>query len=118
MKTKKDCNCTSKFPVHCSGDIFCRDRREHDYIDSDFLKGFLLYNFSPSGRILNPGTFQNQNRYILLYYNIYLDGVADIDDGKIIGCKIQKEDKILFPELCRKHWVKFTVTSEGFVEEV
>jgi hypothetical protein len=68
--------------------------------------------------VKRPGKFQGEARYVPYYWDCYLMGMADSDDGKVISMTVIQEDKVLFPELKRRKVVKLIETDQGFVEEV
>jgi hypothetical protein len=65
-----------------------------------------------------PGKFEGQATYIPYYWDIYLDGFADNDDGKIISFRVNAEDKLKFPCLRYRKVIKLMEDSQGFVIEV
>lgn len=72
-----------------------------------------------NSRITSPGKFEGELAYLPYYYELYLHGFVDNDDGNIVTIKITTEDRKLFPEIPkRKRVIKFIVTKFGFVIEV
>jgi hypothetical protein len=77
------------------------------------------YNVDTAGRIRTPGKFEGEKLYVPYYWDAYLDGMADRDDGKIIGFNITPEDRALFPEIPkRKRTIRLYQRDDGFVVEV
>lgn len=70
------------------------------------------------GRIHDCGRFELQPVYVPHYWDIYLNGFADIDDGEVLKFKVTKEDRAEFPELKGRHWVSIRQTDQGFIEEI
>lgn len=68
--------------------------------------------------VKRPGKFEGQARYIPYFYEVYLDGGADDDDGRVLTFRLNADDKKWFPELKRRKAVKIEVTDYGFVQEV
>lgn len=68
--------------------------------------------------IRSPGKFEGEARYVPHYWEIYLEGFADSDDGKVLRFKITKEDRELFPELKKRRMVSLVEDDQGFVCEV
>ena len=67
----------------------------------------------------HPGKFEGCAPYVPFYWEIYLDGGADRDDGRVLGFDITAEDRAMFPELgARRRTVKLFETDQGFVCEV
>ena len=71
-----------------------------------------------NGRIKSPGKFEGEMVYIPYFWEVYLDGMADRDDGVIIGFTVTPEDKAKFPELKGKRTVKLYESGDGFICEL
>jgi hypothetical protein len=71
-----------------------------------------------NGRICTPGMFEGEAIYVPHFWEAYLDGCADRDDGKVLGFNVTPEDKREFPELKRRRTVKLYQRDDGFVCEV
>jgi len=71
-----------------------------------------------SGRIVSPGMFEGEMVYVPHYWDAYLNGFADRDDGTVLGFDITSSDKAQFPELKRRRTVKLIQRDDGFVCEV
>lgn len=70
------------------------------------------------GRIVSPGKFEGEMVYLPFFWEMFLDGAADNDDGKVISIKIEPKDREMFPELgTRQKRVRFYETDQGFVTE-
>ena len=70
------------------------------------------------GRIRSPGMFEGEMVYVPYFWDIFLNGYSDRDDGKILGFDISQEDKAVFPELKRRRTVRLFQRDDGFVCEV
>lgn len=68
--------------------------------------------------VKRPGKFQGEPRYVPYYWDAYLAGCADRDDGRTLGFDVTQEDKELFPELRKRRTVKLIQSDDGFVVEV
>jgi hypothetical protein len=68
--------------------------------------------------VSHPGKFEGENAYIPFYWNEYLNGCADDDDGEILTFNVEQGDKVIFPELEGIEQVKLMETDQGFVIEV
>lgn len=68
--------------------------------------------------VKGPGKFEGEPVYVPFFWDAYLNGMADRDDGTVLGFDITAEDKVLFPELKRRRTVKLLETEQGFVVEV
>ena len=66
----------------------------------------------------HPGKFQGCAAYVPYFWEQFLDGCADRDDGEVLGFNVTAIDKKLFPELARRRTVNLYETSAGFVCEV
>ena len=67
------------------------------------------------GVIRSPGKFENEQVYAPYFYDAYLDGGADEDDGENLYFTVTNEDIKEFPELNGCTQVILTVDSTGFV---
>lgn len=70
--------------------------------------------------IVSPGKFEGEGRYMPTAYQMYVNGMAD-DDGNTLAVTFGPEFREVFPELWengREGGVVFTVTDQGFVEEI
>jgi hypothetical protein len=65
----------------------------------------------------HPGKFQGCAPYVAFYWDAYLDGGADRDDGDTLGFNVTAADRVLFPELRGRRAVRLRETSDGFVVE-
>jgi hypothetical protein len=82
-------------------------------------KGILeAYDVSERGTITNPGQFEGEMLYVPYFWESFLDGFADRDDGRVLGFDVSAEDKIEFPELKSRRTVKLYQRDDGFVCEV
>ena len=70
-----------------------------------------------NGRICTPGQFEGEMVYVPHYWDIYLNGFADRDDGRVLGFDVTQEDKAEFPELKKRRTVKLYQRDDGFVCE-
>ena len=68
--------------------------------------------------VKGPGQFEGEAVYVPFYWEVYLDGGADRDDGRVLGFDVTDDDKALFPELKRRRTVKLVQRDDGFVCEV
>lgn len=68
--------------------------------------------------VARPGKFEGEARYVPYFWQAFLNGCADRDDGTVLGFDVTAEDKALFPELKRRHTVKLIERDDGFVVEV
>lgn len=77
------------------------------------------YAVSEGGRITSPGAFEGEMIYVPHFWDEFLQGWADRDDGVVLGFDITAEDRKEFPELGhRRRTVKIMQRSDGFVCEV
>jgi len=68
--------------------------------------------------VSHPGKFEGCMAYVPYFWEVYLDGCADRDDGKVLGFNVNTEDKAIFPELKQRRTVKLVETDQGFVCEI
>lgn len=76
------------------------------------------YHINASGIIVSPGKFEGEAIYVPYFWEIFLNGCADRDDGKVLGFDVSPEDKKEFPELKKRRTVKLYQRDDGFVCEV
>lgn len=70
-----------------------------------------------NGRIKSPGMFEGEMVYVPHFWEVYLDGFADRDNGNVLGFDVTAEDKKMFPELRKRRTIKLYQRSDGFVCE-
>jgi hypothetical protein len=70
-----------------------------------------------NGIIRSPGKFEGEMIYVPYFWDAYLNGNADRDDGNVIGFDIDANDKAQFPELKKRRTVKLYQRDDGFVVE-
>jgi hypothetical protein len=68
--------------------------------------------------VSRPGKFEGEKAYVPFYWNEFLAGGADDDDGKILTFNVQSGDINIFPELKDIKQVKIYEREDGFVCEV
>lgn len=69
------------------------------------------------GVIRTLGQFEGEMIYVPYFWDAYINGVADRDDGKVLGFDVTKEDREMFPELGRKRTVRIYQRDDGFICE-
>lgn len=70
-----------------------------------------------NGIIRSPGQFEGEAIYVPHFWEIYLNGFADRDNGDVLGFDVTPVDKREFPELKRRRTVKLYQRDDGFVCE-
>ena len=75
------------------------------------------YAVDSHGRIHSPGMFEGEMVYVPHYWDAFLNGFADRDNGTVLGFDVTAEDKQEFPELRHRRTVKLYQRSDGFVCE-
>jgi hypothetical protein len=78
----------------------------------------MAYKIDSRGIIRSPGMFEGEQSYVPYFWDAFLNGFSDRDDGGIIGFDVDAEDKALFPALKRRRTVKLYQRDDGFVCEV
>jgi hypothetical protein len=72
-------------------------------------------------RITQPGKFEGEPIFAPYFWNLALEGFADIDNGKVYTFKITKADNgnQFWPEICnwlgRKRTIRLREDEQGFV---
>ena len=94
--------------------VYCHETGCPNSNEEPFYKDYGYYEDIVS----HPGKFEGEKPYVPFYWDEYLDGMADRDDGTILGFNVTAEDKVMFPELKRRRTVKLQETDSGFVCEV
>lgn len=84
---------------------------------SETANSFLEINMR-TGRIRDPGKFEGGYLYVPYFWNCFLEGFHDGDDGNVILFNVEPDDKKWFPELRRRRCVKLIETDQGFIAEV
>jgi hypothetical protein len=57
------------------------------------------YRVDGEGIIRSPGKFEAESVYVPYFWNKYLNGFADEDEGGVLGFKVTSGDRAEFPEL-------------------
>jgi hypothetical protein len=68
--------------------------------------------------VSRPGKFEGEQPYVPYFWDAFLNGLADRDNGRVLGFDITSEDRALFPELKGRRTVRLVETEQGFVCEV
>jgi len=68
--------------------------------------------------VSRPGKFEQEASYVPYFWEVYLDGFADDDDGEILTFNVSQEDVAMFPELKDRETVKLVELDYGFVVEL
>jgi hypothetical protein len=68
--------------------------------------------------VSGPGKFEQCAPYVPYFWDQYLNGMADEDDGQTLTFRPTAEDKALFPELASVDAVYIMEDDLGFVNEV
>lgn len=68
--------------------------------------------------VLRPGKFESEASYVPYFWDQFLEGMADEDDGERLTFKVSAEDIAMFPNLMGREAVHLIETDSGFVIEV
>lgn len=79
-----------------------------DVLDED-------WDIDDYGIVHNPGKFEGEPFWVVLYYEVMLNGFQDDDVGDVAIFTVTHEDKIAFPELAACEYVGIRVRDDGFV---
>ena len=71
-----------------------------------------------NGIIRSPGKFEGEMIYVPFYWDVFMNGLADRDNGRVLGFNVSPDDKKMFPELRRRRTVRLIERDDGFVVEV
>lgn len=76
------------------------------------------YNVDENGTIKDLGKFEGEALYVPYFWDAYLNGCADSDNGRILTFRITREDREQFPEIpARKRTIRLMESDFGFVCE-
>jgi hypothetical protein len=73
------------------------------------------YEIDSYGIIRSPGKFEGEPRYVPYFWEAYLNGMADDDDGTVLTFHVTAEDRKMFPELRGVRNVYLEESDQGFV---
>ena len=73
------------------------------------------YDVDENGIIVSLGKFESEPLYIPYFWDMYLNGFADDDDGESLTFEVTIEDREQFPELANVRHVFIWETDQGFV---
>ena len=68
-----------------------------------------------NGVIRSPGKFEGEALYVPFFWNSYLEGMADDDDGEWLTFEITDDDATKFPELRGVKTLRLRESDSGFV---
>ena len=68
--------------------------------------------------VTHNGKFEYADSYVPYFWDLYLDGFSDRDDGTTLEFDVNDLDIKIFPELAKKPVVALIETDSGFVIEV
>jgi hypothetical protein len=68
--------------------------------------------------VSHPGKFEGEARYVPYFWDGYLHGFSDWDDGRILGFNLTEHQRTIFPELGLRKTIKLIEDDNGFVREV
>jgi hypothetical protein len=73
------------------------------------------YEIDSRGIIRSPGKFEGEPRYVPYFYEVFMNGMADDDDGVVLTFRVTAEDRKMFPELRGVRNVYLEESDQGFV---
>jgi len=68
--------------------------------------------------VRRPGKFEGEAPYVPYFWECYLEGFADRDDGTVLGFDVHDDDRAIFPELKGRRTVNLMELDTGFVIEL
>jgi hypothetical protein len=78
-----------------------------------------FYEINANGVITSPGQFEGEPLYVVHFWQAYLEGCADRDNGTVIGFDITPEDREEFPEIPRrKRTIRLVQSDQGFITQL
>jgi hypothetical protein len=73
------------------------------------------YQINKQGIITSPGKFEGEMLYVPYFWDAYLNGLVDDDDGGVLTFLVDGEDRAMFPELGNATKVHLESDDAGFV---
>jgi hypothetical protein len=73
------------------------------------------YDVDETGLIHSPGKFEGEMLYVPYFWEIFMVGGADEDDGNVLTFGITDDDRKLFPELGTTEKLYLEESDQGFV---
>ncbi len=70
-----------------------------------------------NGVIRSNGKFEGEAVYVPYFWDAFLNGMADRDNGRVLGFDLTADDKAMFPELKGRRTVRLYERDDGFVCE-
>jgi hypothetical protein len=68
--------------------------------------------------IKRPGRFEGEQRYIPYFWDMFLEGLADEDTGRVLTFYVNDDEKETFPELMNRDTVRLLQREDGFIMEI
>lgn len=65
--------------------------------------------------IRNPGRFEGEPLWAPYYWDVYMNGGADDDDGGCLSFDVSEDDRVIFPELADVARVEIYQRDDGFI---
>ena len=89
---------------------------EEDYASMDDPGSAIKkeYDVNAQGTITSPGKFEGEQYYIVYYYDVGMNGMADEDDGQNWLFTLGPEDYKKFPELKGHKNIIISGSDQGF----
>lgn len=75
------------------------------------------YTIDENGIIRDLGKFEGEMLYVPYFWDAYLNGMADEDDGETLTFEVSDDDRAMFPELAETKQVQIYQRDDGFVCE-
>lgn len=76
------------------------------------------YKVDVDGCICDFGQFEGEASYVPYFWNVFLDGCHNDDDGDVITVNVEASDVVVFPELNGRKYVRLYQSDDGFISEV
>jgi len=73
------------------------------------------YKVDDHGIIRDPGKFEGEQLYVPYFWDAFMNGGADEDDGEVMSFDVGDEDRKEFPELVGVARVQLQESDTGFV---
>ncbi len=73
------------------------------------------YDVDANGIIRDPGKFEGEMLYVPYFWDAFLNGMADEDEGEVLTFEVDDTDREQFPELAGIITIDLIETGDGFV---
>ena len=77
-----------------------------------------IFQIDEQGLIQNVGDLQGQPLYIAYYWYLFITGYSELIVDNVLTYRVRTEDRVQFPELIERDYVKLKRDADGCIVEV